>query len=180
MMSIAKSRQLDKSVDRQITSIDQSETLKISISMCGLESFIVGRIVAQIWLQIGVVSMTVGSLVFGYGASHAPNQRWQILYTLNFFICLIAAGLYLAMSLGLGFQVIYDRPTFWVRYITWFCSTRVEEARSLVIRQLTRKLGSISPLLLVKIEALSIEQVELLGEDLLDFTSIDNLEQWLA
>jgi Domain of unknown function (DUF4351) len=57
---------------------------------------------------------------------------------------------------------------------------RVEEARSLVIRQLTRKLGSISPLLLVKIEALSLERVELLGEDLLDFTSIDNLEQWLA
>jgi sensory rhodopsin len=73
----------------------------------------------QIWLRIGVL----GSLVFGYGASHASNQRWQILYTLNFFICLIAAGLYLAMSLGLGFQVIYERPTFWVRYLTWFCST---------------------------------------------------------
>ena len=77
----------------------------------------------QIWLQIGAIGMIVGSLVFGFGASRAPNQRWQILYTLNFFICLIAAGLYLAMSLGLGTQVIYDRPTFWVRYITWFCST---------------------------------------------------------
>jgi sensory rhodopsin len=77
----------------------------------------------QIWLQIGVVGMIVGSLVFGYGASHVSNRRWQILYTLNFFICLIAAGLYLAMSLGLGSQVIYDRPTFWVRYVTWFCST---------------------------------------------------------
>jgi sensory rhodopsin len=91
--------------------------------MCGSASFIVGRVVAQIWLQIGVVGMTFGSLVFGYGASHASNQRWQILYTLNFFICLIAAGLYLAMSLGLGFEIIYERPTFWVRYITWFCST---------------------------------------------------------
>ncbi len=77
----------------------------------------------QIWLRIGVVGMVLGSLIFGYGASHASNQRWRILYTLNFFICLIAAGLYLAMSLNLGFQVIYDRPTFWVRYITWFCST---------------------------------------------------------
>ncbi len=77
----------------------------------------------QIWLQIGAIGMMLGSLVFGFGASHAANQRWQILYTLNFFICLIAAGLYLAMSLGLGSQVIYDRPTFWVRYITWFCST---------------------------------------------------------
>jgi sensory rhodopsin len=78
----------------------------------------------QIWLQIGVVGMIIGSLVFGFGASrHAADRSWQILYTLNFFICLIAAGLYLAMSLGLGSQVIYDRPTFWVRYVTWFCST---------------------------------------------------------
>jgi sensory rhodopsin len=78
----------------------------------------------QLWLQIGVVGMIIGSLVFGFGASrHAADRSWQILYTLNFFICLIAAGLYLAMSLGLGSQVIYDRPTFWVRYVTWFCST---------------------------------------------------------
>jgi sensory rhodopsin len=77
----------------------------------------------QIWLQIGVVGMVLGSVVFGFGANRASERQWQILYTLNFFICLIAAGLYLAMSLGLGSQVIYDRPTFWVRYITWFCST---------------------------------------------------------
>ena len=57
---------------------------------------------------------------------------------------------------------------------------RVEEAISLVIRQLNRKLGDVSPSLLAKIEALSLERVELLGENLLDFTSIDNLEQWLS
>ncbi|WP_373541277.1 DUF4351 domain-containing protein [Chamaesiphon sp.] len=57
---------------------------------------------------------------------------------------------------------------------------RVEEARGLVTRQLNRKLGNVSPELLTRIEALSLERVELLGEDLLDFTSIANLEQWLA
>jgi Domain of unknown function (DUF4351) len=57
---------------------------------------------------------------------------------------------------------------------------RVEEARGLVIRQLTRKLGTAGSPLLEKIQALPLEQVELLGADLLDFTSIDNLEQWLA
>jgi predicted transposase YdaD len=56
---------------------------------------------------------------------------------------------------------------------------RVEEARGLVIRQLTRKLGNVNPNLLAKIQALSLERVESLGEDLLDFTSIANLEQWL-
>jgi predicted transposase/invertase (TIGR01784 family) len=57
---------------------------------------------------------------------------------------------------------------------------RIEEARGLVIRLLTRKLGNVSPSLLAKIEALPLERVESLGEDLLDFTSIANLEQWLA
>jgi Domain of unknown function (DUF4351) len=57
---------------------------------------------------------------------------------------------------------------------------RVEEARGLVVRLLNRKVGNVSPSLLKKIQALPLEQVELLGEDLLDFTSIDNLEQWLS
>jgi predicted transposase/invertase (TIGR01784 family) len=57
---------------------------------------------------------------------------------------------------------------------------RIEEARGLVVRQLTRKLGNVSTILLVKIKALPLERLELLGEDLLDFTSISNLEQWLA
>jgi predicted transposase YdaD len=57
---------------------------------------------------------------------------------------------------------------------------RVEEARGLVIRQLTRKLGAVGSPLLEKIQALPLDQLELLGEDLLDFTSINNLEQWLA
>jgi predicted transposase YdaD len=57
---------------------------------------------------------------------------------------------------------------------------RVEEARGLVIRLLTRKLGNVSPNLLARIEALSLERVESLGEDLLDFNSIANLEAWLS
>ena len=57
---------------------------------------------------------------------------------------------------------------------------RINEAKSLTIRLLTRKLGNISPTLLAKIEALPLERLELLGEDLLDFSSIANLEQWLA
>ena len=57
---------------------------------------------------------------------------------------------------------------------------RINEAKSLTIRLLTRKLGNISPTLLAKIEALPLERLELLGEDLLDFSSIANLEQWLG
>lgn len=77
----------------------------------------------QTWLWLGVFGMSVGAIVFGIGAHNSRNQRWQILYTLNFFICLIAAVLYLAMALKQGFSIIHDRPTYWVRYITWFLST---------------------------------------------------------
>ena len=77
----------------------------------------------QTWLGIGVFGMAIGAAAFGFGAHNAQNDRWKILYTINFFICLIASGLYLAMSLGQGFSIIYDRPTFWARYITWFTST---------------------------------------------------------
>ncbi|MDV3000830.1 MAG: hypothetical protein N5P05_002436 [Chroococcopsis gigantea SAG 12.99] len=47
----------------------------------------------QTWLGIGVFAMAVGSCIFGFGAGHAKNERWKILYILNFFICLIACGL---------------------------------------------------------------------------------------
>lgn len=78
---------------------------------------------AQTWLWIGVIGMTLGAVFFGIGAHSAKKERWRILFTLNFFICLIAAGLYLAMALGQGRSVIDGRPTVWVRYITWFLST---------------------------------------------------------
>ena len=78
---------------------------------------------AQMWLWLGVVGMALGATFFGVGAHNAKKERWRILFTLNFFICLIAAGLYLSMALGQGRSVIEGRPTVWVRYITWFLST---------------------------------------------------------
>jgi predicted transposase YdaD len=57
---------------------------------------------------------------------------------------------------------------------------KAEEGRSLVIKQLNRKLGNLSPQLQAQINSLSIERVELLCEDLLDFTSIADLETWLS
>jgi bacteriorhodopsin len=77
----------------------------------------------QTWLWTGVVGMALGAIIFGFGARSAKTETWKILFTLNFFICLIASALYLAMALGQGQSIIFDRPTFWVRYITWFLST---------------------------------------------------------
>ena len=52
--------------------------------------------------------------------------------------------------------------------------------RSLVLKQLQRKLGSLSPELTTKVSALSLEELEALGEALLDFTRISDLETWLG
>lgn len=51
--------------------------------------------------------------------------------------------------------------------------------RSLVLRLLARKVGNLSDLNLTQIEALSIAQLESLGEALLDFRSINDLTAWL-
>jgi bacteriorhodopsin len=67
--------------------------------------------------------MTIGGIFFAFGADRAKSQRWQIVYILNFFICAIAAGLYLAMIFKLGFTDLGNRPTYLTRYITWTFST---------------------------------------------------------
>lgn len=54
-----------------------------------------------------------------------------------------------------------------------------EGERSLILRQLTRRIGELSSDLQAQIGALSIEQLDTLGEDLLDFRSISDLQQWL-
>jgi predicted transposase YdaD len=55
-----------------------------------------------------------------------------------------------------------------------------QRERSLIIRQLTRRVGELSLPLLGHMETLSLEQLENLGEALLDFQAIADLESWLS
>jgi Domain of unknown function (DUF4351) len=57
---------------------------------------------------------------------------------------------------------------------------RQEEGRSLVLRQLNRRVGTLSEAVQTQVTALPLEQLEALGEDLLDFTSLTDLQNWLA
>jgi predicted transposase YdaD len=57
---------------------------------------------------------------------------------------------------------------------------RTEEGQTLVLKLLTRKFGKIHPQLRSRIRNLKIEQVESLGEALLDFAAITDLEAWLS
>ncbi|MEI6445036.1 MAG: DUF4351 domain-containing protein [Nostocales cyanobacterium ELA583] len=54
-----------------------------------------------------------------------------------------------------------------------------EGEQRLIIRQLNRRIGEIDSLLIQKVQQLSVEKLEELGEALLDFTSVTDLETWL-
>jgi hypothetical protein len=56
---------------------------------------------------------------------------------------------------------------------------RQEEGLSLILRLLTRRIGSIAPTQETQIRSLSLTQLEDLGEALLDFTQPVDLENWL-
>jgi predicted transposase YdaD len=57
---------------------------------------------------------------------------------------------------------------------------RQEEAANLVMRLLTRRCGFLSSSLEIRVRSLLVNQLEMLGEDLLDFSDIKDLENWLA
>jgi hypothetical protein len=56
---------------------------------------------------------------------------------------------------------------------------KAEEARSLVLRQLNRKVKHLNDRTIDRIKSLSIPKIESLSKALLDFTSIEDLTTWL-
>ncbi|NJL64961.1 MAG: Rpn family recombination-promoting nuclease/putative transposase [Methylacidiphilales bacterium] len=56
---------------------------------------------------------------------------------------------------------------------------REEGERSLILRLLTRRVGELSPQARSQVESLPCEQLENLGEALLDFTCVADLDAWL-
>jgi len=51
--------------------------------------------------------------------------------------------------------------------------------QQLIFRQLNRRIGVIESSFIETIRTLTIDQLELLGEALLDFSTVTDLEQWL-
>jgi hypothetical protein len=62
---------------------------------------------------------------------------------------------------------------------SWMEKGRESGERGMVVKILTRKLGNLSPELLARVNGLNLERVEALGEALLEFTSVGELENWL-
>jgi Domain of unknown function (DUF4351) len=73
-----------------------------------------------------------------------------------------------------------ERETVMEITTSWMEQGQESATRGLVIKLLTRKLGNLSPELLARVNGLSLDRVEALAEDLLDFTSVGDLERWLA
>ncbi len=59
-------------------------------------------------------------------------------------------------------------------------SSKLGQARAMVLRLLNRRCGELAPNVRSRIEALSLPQLEQLGEDLLDFSGMADLEIWLG
>lgn len=55
----------------------------------------------------------------------------------------------------------------------------LQKEKRLIIRLLNRRVGEIDSLLIQKVQELTVEKLEELGEALLDFTSVTDLETWL-
>jgi predicted transposase/invertase (TIGR01784 family) len=60
-----------------------------------------------------------------------------------------------------------------------FQEGRIEEARSLILRLLARRVGTLPANVEAQVQALALPQLEALGEALLDFAGLDNLVGWL-
>ncbi|MEM9272288.1 MAG: DUF4351 domain-containing protein [Cyanobacteria bacterium P01_F01_bin.143] len=56
---------------------------------------------------------------------------------------------------------------------------RLEEKLSITLRQLNRKLGNLPEAIATQVKSLKSDQLDLLTEDLLEFETFDDLEQWL-
>jgi predicted transposase/invertase (TIGR01784 family) len=55
----------------------------------------------------------------------------------------------------------------------------LKQGQSLILRLLVRRIGEVSPEMRSQIQALSLPQLEALGEALLDFTKPDDLHEWI-
>ena len=57
---------------------------------------------------------------------------------------------------------------------------REEVGRSLILRQLTKKVGKLDQAMRDRVSILAVEQLEALGEALLDFSGGADLERWFS
>ncbi|MFC6837078.1 bacteriorhodopsin [Halomarina ordinaria] len=81
----------------------------------------------RLWLLLGTIGMTIGTLYFVQQGRGEQNPRKQEFYIITVFITAIASVAYLAMALGFGVTTIQvggeTTPIYWARYADWLFTT---------------------------------------------------------
>ncbi|MGI0480788.1 DUF4351 domain-containing protein, partial [Geminocystis sp. CENA526] len=72
-----------------------------------------------------------------------------------------------------------SEPVFYKQVVSYWKERALQEGEAeLLIRLLTRRCGALSDELMAKVRSSSIPELESLGEALLDFQGMDDLENW--
>jgi predicted transposase YdaD len=66
-----------------------------------------------------------------------------------------------------------------LRESPWYLEIQQEEAQALILRQLSRRVGTLPANVKAQVQALELSKLEALGEALLDFAGVDDLVGWL-
>jgi predicted transposase YdaD len=66
-----------------------------------------------------------------------------------------------------------------LRESPWYLEIQQEEAQALILRQLSRRVGTLPANVKAQVQALELPKLEALGEALLDFAGVDDLVGWL-
>jgi predicted transposase YdaD len=76
-------------------------------------------------------------------------------------------------------NVMLGYTTDELKQTRFYRDVREDERREIVLMQLNRKVGQLSPHNQARVEALGFDRLQVLGADLLDFTNLTDLENWL-
>jgi predicted transposase YdaD len=76
-------------------------------------------------------------------------------------------------------NVMLGYTTDELKQTRFYRDVREDERREIVLMQLNRKVGQLSPQNQARVEALGCDRLQVLGADLLDFASLSDLESWL-
>jgi predicted transposase YdaD len=76
-------------------------------------------------------------------------------------------------------NVMLGYTTDELKQTRFYRDVREDERREIVLMQLNRKVGQLSPQNQARVEALGFDRLQVLGADLLDFTNLTDLENWL-
>ena len=113
------------------------------------------------------------------GARLSPSQQRIISQFMDVYLPLQAAEREAFQAEVASFATV-EREAVMDIVTSWQREGRAEGQRLILERQLTRKFGVLPDDVIARLPQLSSSQLTALGEALLDFTTVSDVERWLA